>query len=232
MYKADVGWPMLHSHDAPLKGSCNSQNALCASVTTMCEGGSGINPMNGGTYREHIVGRLAQTAPLLRASSLKPAAVLLPIVTRPEPTLLFTRRTDHLTSHAGQICFPGGRFHAPDETLIDTALREVEEETGISRALIEIAGFLDPLETRTGYAILPIVGFMSEDFVAVPSTEEVAEIFEAPLGYVLDPKNRQIRSIERKGVLRDYYAIDFDRHTIWGVTAAIIANFAEKLRAS
>ncbi len=185
--------------------------------------------MAGGTYREHIVARLAQTPPLLRPSSLKPAAVLLPIVTRAEPTLLFTRRTDHLTSHAGQICFPGGRFHAPDETLIDTALREVEEETGISRHRIEIGGFLDPYETNTGYAILPIVGFMAEDFSATPNADEVAEIFEAPLSYVLDPKNREIRSIERQGIMREHYAIVFDRHTIWGVTAAIIANFSEKL---
>lgn len=185
--------------------------------------------MSAGTYREHIVGRLAQTPPVLRPSSLKPAAVLLPIVTRAEPTLLFTRRTDHLTSHAGQICFPGGRFHAPDESLVDTALRELEEETGIGKDLIDVGGFLDPYETRTGYAILPVVGFMREDFVLVPNTDEVAEIFEAPLGFVLDPSNRKTKSLERDGLTHEYFAIQFDRHTIWGVTAAIIANFADKL---
>ena len=230
MFQAEFGWSMLHPHDAPLKGSCNSRHAQRAAVTTMCDLGSGI--LMNGTYREHITKRLAQTPPSLRPSSLKPAAVLLPIVNRAEPTILFTRRTDHLTSHAGQICFPGGRFHAPDETLIDTALREVEEETGISRHFVDIGGFLDPYETNTGYAILPMVGFMRENFALQPNIDEVAEIFEVPLGYVLDPKNREIRSIEKQGVIRDYYAIEFDRYTIWGVTAAIIANFSEKLHRS
>src|SRR5580692_12871652 len=113
--------------------------------------------------RERIRASLRSTPPELSASepSLRPAAVLVPIVERGEPSVLFTRRTEHLPSHAGQICFPGGRYHADDKTLIRTALREMEEEIGLPPNAVEIAGFLDSYETfNTGFAILPVVGFL------------------------------------------------------------------------
>jgi 8-oxo-dGTP pyrophosphatase MutT (NUDIX family) len=182
--------------------------------------------------RERIRASLRRTPPELSASEsgLRPAAVLLPIVERAEPYALFTRRTDDLPSHAGQICFPGGRYHPDDDTLIRTALREMEEEIGLPHQDVDVAGFLDSYETlNTGFAILPVVGFLRDDFTLVVNPREVAEVFEAPLSYILDPKNHAIKSVERGGVMREFYAIDYAGHTIWGATAAMIVNLSERL---
>jgi 8-oxo-dGTP pyrophosphatase MutT (NUDIX family) len=182
--------------------------------------------------RERIRAGLRPTPPELSASepSLRPAAVLMPIVERSEPSVLFTRRTEHLPSHAGQICFPGGRYHADDKTLIRTALREMEEEIGLPPEAVEVAGFLDSYETlNTGFAILPVVGFLGVDFMLSINPQEVAEVFEAPLAYILDPMNHARRSVEREGVMREFYAIDYGAHTIWGATAAMIVNLSERL---
>ena len=182
--------------------------------------------------RERIRAALRATPPQLSASEpfLRPSAVLMPIVQRDEPSVLFTRRTEHLPSHAGQICFPGGRYHADDKTLIQTALREMEEEIGLSPDAVEVAGFLDSYETlNTGFAILPVVGFVRDDLMLSVNPQEVAEVFEAPLAYILDPKNHARRSVERGGVMREFYAIDYGTHTIWGATAAMIVNLSERL---
>ncbi len=160
----------------------------------------------------------------------RPAAVLFPIVEREELCALFTRRTEHLSSHAGQICFPGGRFHVDDESLIRTALREMEEEIGLSPAKVEIAGFLDPHETQnTGFMILPVVGFVPPDLQLTINPGEVAEVFEAPLSYILEPRHQVLKTAERGGVVREFYAIDYGGHTIWGATAAMIVNLSERL---
>ncbi len=161
--------------------------------------------------------------------TLTPAAVLLPIVARAEPTVLFTRRTAHLARHAGQVSFPGGRVHANDPSLAETALRETEEETGIAAACISVAGFLEPYETGTGFAIVPVVGLVREGFALAPNAEEVEEVFEVPLGFLLDPANRARKTMERRGVLREFYVFDYGRHHIWGATAAILVDFGERL---
>jgi len=182
--------------------------------------------------RERIRSVLHSTPPELKSSmpSFRPAAVLLPIVERETPAVLFTRRTEHLPSHAGQICFPGGRYQADDDSLIQTALREMEEEIGLPSDAVEVAGFLDSYETlNTGFAILPVVGFLRSDFILAVNAQEVAEVFEAPLAYLLDPDNHAIRSLERGGVMREFYAIDYGAHTIWGATAAMIVNLSERL---
>ena len=110
--------------------------------------------------------------------NLFPAAVLLPVVERKEPTVLFTERNANLKRHAGQVSFPGGRVEPDDVSLVQTALRETHEETGIESSFITVAGFLDAYETGTGYAVLPVVGLLSEGFALVPNTSEVANIFE------------------------------------------------------
>ena len=161
--------------------------------------------------------------------ALTPAAVLLPIVSRQEPTMLFTRRTPHLSRHAGQVSFPGGRVHEDDLTLVETALRETNEETGIAPSFITVAGFLDSYETGTGFAILPVVGLLTEGFDLLPDANEVEEIFEVPLAFLLDPGNRERRSMEWQGRSRSFYAFNYDRHYIWGATAAIVVNFADRL---
>lgn len=161
--------------------------------------------------------------------ALLPAAVLLPVVQRPDPTVLFTRRTPHLARHAGQVSFPGGRLHDDDLSLVETALRETAEETGITANFVSVAGFLEAYETGTGYAILPVVGLLPEAFPLVPNAEEVAEIFEVPLGFLADPANRERHAADWQGRRREYYAFSFERHYIWGATAAILVDFVERL---
>ena len=163
------------------------------------------------------------------AVTLMPAAVLLPIVARDEPTVLFTERSAKLAHHAGQVSFPGGRADPDDESLIYTALRETHEETGIAPEFIAVAGFLDAYETGTGFAILPVVGLLREGFVLAPDTNEVAEVFEVPLAFLLDPANRQKNQTEWKGRIRHYYAFRYHGHTIWGATAAMLVDFAERM---
>lgn len=160
---------------------------------------------------------------------LIPAAVLIPVIQRDEPTVLFTERSAKLARHAGQVSFPGGRSDATDESLLYTALRETHEETGIGPEFIRIAGFLDAYETGTGFAILPVVGLLREGFILAPDTNEVAEVFEVPLAFLLDPANRQKNQTEWKGRMRHYYAFRYHGHTIWGATAAMLVDFAERM---
>ena len=160
---------------------------------------------------------------------LFPAAVLLPIVERREPTVLFTERSAHLQRHAGQVSFPGGRVEPSDASLVQTALRETHEETGIESNFITVAGFLDAYETGTGYAVLPVVGLLSEGFVLVPNTSEVAKIFKVPLSFMLDPANREKNQMEWQGRMRSFYAFRYNGHYIWGATAAMLVNFSERL---
>lgn len=162
---------------------------------------------------------------------LTPAAVLLPIVMRDAPTVLFTERSARLARHAGQVSFPGGRVEPRDKTLVCTALRETQEETGIAPDFVSVAGFLDAYETGTGFAILPVVGLLREGFMLAPDTNEVAEIFEVPLDFLLDPANRQKQQAEWKGRMRHYYAFRYKGHYIWGATAAMLVNFAERMTA-
>jgi len=162
---------------------------------------------------------------------LKPAAVLLPLVFRHEPHVLLTQRTRHLTRHAGQVAFPGGRAEDSDVSLVETALRETQEETGIDPAFVTVAGFLDPYETGTGYAILPVVGLLSDGFALSPHAAEVAEIFEVPLAFLLDPDNRKMQSREFQGRTRSFYSFTYEGHYIWGATAAMLLNFGERITA-
>ena len=162
---------------------------------------------------------------------LTPAAVLLPIIARDEPTVLFTQRTAHLARHAGQVSFPGGRVEPGDISLVETALRETHEETGITSGFVSVAGFLDAYETGTGFAILPVVGLLAEGFPLMAEPTEVAEIFEVPLAFLLDAKNRERASREWEGRRREFWVFNHGGHYIWGATAAILVNFAERMRA-
>ena len=171
-----------------------------------------------------------QNRPKVRPN-LTPAAVLVPLVFRAEPMVLLTRRTETLSRHAGQVAFPGGRADPEDISLVETALRETQEETGIAPAFVTVAGFLDAYETGTGYAILPVVGILSEGFALAPQAAEVAHIFEVPLSFLLDPANRQRQSREFQGKMRSFYSYTYDGHYIWGATAAMLINFGERISA-
>lgn len=157
------------------------------------------------------------------------AAVLLPILARGAPTLLLTRRTDTLARHSGQISFPGGRSEADDLTPVETALRETFEETGIAPGFVTVAGYLDRYLIGTGFDIQPVVGVVADGFALVPDPREVADIFEVPLAFLMDPANRRRESREIAGRQRSFYAFTYKEHEIWGATAAIIVNLAQRL---
>jgi 8-oxo-dGTP pyrophosphatase MutT (NUDIX family) len=156
---------------------------------------------------------------------------LLPIVARAEPTMLFTQRSEHLRHHAGQVSFPGGGAQDGDASLVDTALRELTEETGIAADFVSVEGFLDVYETVTGYAVLPVVGLLREGFVVAPDANEVAHVFEVPLAFFLDPANRREHVLEWKGGMRRVYAFEAETHYIWGATASMLVNLAQRLSA-
>ena len=159
------------------------------------------------------------------AEELRPAAVLVPVVRREAGlTILFTRRTDHLYDHAGQISFPGGRAEAHDESPAATALRETFEEIGLPRSRVEVLGTLTEYTTVTGYRVSPVVGLVSPPLSFSLDTFEVAEAFEVPLAFFLDPGNHQRNTLQYQGRTRHYYAMPYEQRYIWGATAGMLMN--------
>jgi 8-oxo-dGTP pyrophosphatase MutT (NUDIX family) len=162
--------------------------------------------------------------------ALMPAAVLLPLILRDAPMVLLTERTHTLSRHAGQVSFPGGRAEPADISLVETALRETQEETGIAPSFVTVAGYLDAYETGTGFAILPVVGLLGTGFSLVPDPAEVASVFEVPLDFLLDPANRLKETREFRGRMRSFFSYTYDGHYIWGATAAMLINFSDRMR--
>lgn len=164
------------------------------------------------------------------ASELTPASVLVPIVLREaEPTVLFTRRTAHLKSHSGQISFPGGRAEPGDSGAEQTALRETREEIGLVPERIELLGRLGDYHTRTGYRITPVVGVVLPPFELNPDRNEVDEVFEVPLAFLMEPVNHQRHSRDFQGEVRHYFAIPWRDYYIWGATAGMLVNLQRRL---
>jgi 8-oxo-dGTP pyrophosphatase MutT (NUDIX family) len=162
----------------------------------------------------------------------KPAAVLVPIVDRSEPTVLLTLRTTGLAAHAGQVAFPGGKIDPADESPVAAALREATEEIGLAPALIEPIGYLDLYLTFSGFRILPTVARVKPEFTLVLNPWEVKETFEVPLAFLTTPGNYQRKTRDWNGIQRDYYAIPFDDRYIWGITAGILRNMYERVCAA
>lgn len=163
-------------------------------------------------------------------TALTPAAVLVPIVKREEGhTVLLTQRTAHLKDHPGQISFPGGRVEAQDASLLDTALREAEEEIGLAQACVEVLGYLPEYRTGTGFRVTPVVGMLTPPFDVNPDPFEVAEVFEVPLAFLLDPGNHQRHSLHYRGAMRQYFAMPYGDYFIWGATAGMIRSLAQRL---
>ena len=175
----------------------------------------------------------AEPAYLLRPK-ITAASVLIPLVQHPEGlSLLLTQRTDHLSSHAGQISFPGGRAEEGDSSAIDTALRETEEEIGLHRRHIDILGALPDYVTGSGYRVTPVVGLVTPPFELKPDPNEVADVFEVPLSFLMDGMNHQRLSVElpQGAGRRHFYAIPYGPHFIWGATAGMLRNLFHLLRA-
>lgn len=164
--------------------------------------------------------------------TLRDAAVLIGIVERDgAATLLLTRRTDHLKSHAGQIALPGGKIDPADADPVAAALREAEEEVGLDRRLVEPLGLIDPYVSNTGFRIFPVVGLIDPRAPLTPNPDEVADVFEVPLAFLMTPGNHLIEQRPFRGRERRYYAMPWQERRIWGVTAGILRVLYEQVYA-
>ena len=194
--------------------------------------------------RDLIVERLAHPPPLeelftaddlekqseASRQTLKPAAVLLLVVNHTAgPTVVFTQRTTHLAAHAGQVSFPGGSSDAADASPEGTALREAEEEVGIAPGRVQVLGRLPEYLTSTGFSVTPVVGWAEPPMTYRPDPHEVAEVFEVPLGFLLDTRNHRYESAFYKGRMRHYWAMPYEGHFIWGATAGMLVTFQRLL---
>lgn len=195
------------------KPSCTSLDALDAQWLRACFLNATAPPA---PVREYESGR-----------ALVPAAVLVPVVAWPGGlSVLLTRRTDHLHHHAGQVSFPGGRVEPGDVSPVMTALRETEEEIGLDPDRVELLGELAEYRTGTGFSVTPVVGLVHPPFELALDAFEVAEAFEVPLAFVLDPANHERHEVEYEGRLRQYYAMPYQGHFIWGATAGILVGMS------
>jgi 8-oxo-dGTP pyrophosphatase MutT (NUDIX family) len=156
------------------------------------------------------------------------AAVLVAITDRPEPGLILTQRRDDLRTHAGQVALPGGRIDEGEDA-VAAALREAQEEVGLNPALVRLLGEADRYATVTGYWVTPVIGVIPPDLELAPNPAEVADWFEAPLDFVLDPANQRQMTAEYRGRLRHYYQIDWQGRHIWGATAAMLVHLSRRI---
>ncbi|MFL6751788.1 MAG: CoA pyrophosphatase [Sphingomicrobium sp.] len=167
--------------------------------------------------------------PELRARAEVAAAVLVAITEREEPGLILTLRREHMRTHAGQIAFPGGRIDNGEDA-VKAALREAHEEVLLDPAAVEVVGTIEPYRTVTGYVVTPVLGVVPPDLPLEPHEHEVADWFEAPMAYLIDPQNQQRRSALFQGRERHYYEIVWNGRRIWGATAAMIVNLSRRLQ--
>ena len=182
-----------------------------------------ITPTRGDHEPDPVMQKIAAVRPI------RPAAVLVGVVDRPEPTVLLTQRAQHLPDHAGQVSFPGGKIDQGDESPLASALREAEEEIGLDRAAIEPLGYLDLYMTTLGYRIVPAVARVKPGFKLKLNAKEVDAAFEVPLAFLMDQANVARHSRDWQGMTRHYYAITFGERYIWGVTAGILRNLHERI---
>lgn len=164
--------------------------------------------------------------------AIVPAAVLVPVVDLPEPTVILTERPKTMRKHPGQISFPGGRMEPTDEGAVAAALREAEEEIGLPPAAVDVIGEADRYRTITGFEVTPVVGVLPPGLALRPDPGEVAGMFEAPLHFLLDPARQTVRTVEFQGKERRYYEIVWQDRRIWGATAAMIVNLGRRLELS
>ena len=162
--------------------------------------------------------------------SLRPAAVLVGLIERPEGLqVLLTRRTEALRHHAGQISFPGGMIEAVDADPVVAALREAQEEVGLLPAMVQPLGYLDPLATITGFHVFPVVARVDAAFAAIRDPAEVEEVFEVPLDFLLDSRHVRHLEVDYRGGKRHLVEFLYRDYRIWGATAAMLVNFRERL---
>ena len=163
------------------------------------------------------------------------AAVLVPIVMREQPTVLLTERTLHLSTHSGQIAFPGGKVDKDDADASATALREAQEEIGLEPSLVHVLGTLPQYVTGSAFVITPVVGLVHAAYSLIPNSYEVADVFEVPLAFLMNPANHQRHVFEWEGLRREWFSMPYRDNTterfIWGATAGMLRNFYRLLSA-
>jgi 8-oxo-dGTP pyrophosphatase MutT (NUDIX family) len=174
----------------------------------------------------------AQMVELLGNAPLRPAAVLIGFRDAEELRLVLTVRTDHLSSHAGQVSFPGGGSDPADGDAVTTALRESEEEIGLDRTLVTPLGYLDCFETISGFSITPVVARIAPEAHYRPAPDEVAEVFEVPLAHFLEPANLKRYAMEFRGHRREMVEFEHTGHRIWGATAAMLLNLVQRMESA
>ena len=161
-------------------------------------------------------------------AEIRPAAVLIAVTERPRPGVLLTHRPEDMRSHPGQVAFPGGKID-PGEDAVEAALREAHEELAIDPSHVRIIGASDRFITGSGFDVTPVLGIIPPDLEIRPNPSEVADWFEAPLHFVLDPENHEHKEGEFRGRRRNYIEINWQQHRIWGVTAAILSNLSRRI---
>jgi 8-oxo-dGTP pyrophosphatase MutT (NUDIX family) len=182
-----------------------------------------ITPARGDHDVDPVMQKVAEVRPI------RPAAVLVPVVDHPEPTVLLTQRAQHLPDHAGQVSFPGGKIDKGDVSPLASALREADEEIGLDRGHVEPLGYLDLYMTTLGYRIVPVIARVAPGFTLNLNTSEVDNTFEVPLAFLMDQANVQRHARDWQGLMRHYYAITFGERYIWGVTAGILRNLYDRI---
>jgi 8-oxo-dGTP pyrophosphatase MutT (NUDIX family) len=191
---------------------------------------SAVSPFNEG------VGALKVSALRdVNGNPLRPnrtAAILVPVVDKHEPEIILTVRSAHLAQHPGQVSFPGGSVDQDDRSAVSTALREAEEEIGLDFSQVSPLGFLDRLDTISDYRVLPVVGLVKSSFVCQPNDQEVSEVFSIPLDLAIDHSAYSHETINRDGESFLISSLNWQGHRIWGVTAAILLNLANRINGS
>jgi 8-oxo-dGTP pyrophosphatase MutT (NUDIX family) len=182
-----------------------------------------IVPPSGDAGTDRMLEIIAKEQPV------RPAAVLIAVVDHPEPTVLLTQRSAQLKEHAAQIAFPGGKIDATDASPLDAALREADEEVGLTRDHVEPIGYLDLYGTGFGFRILPTLARVKPGFSLRINSSEVDDAFEVPLSFLMNPANHQVHSKEFRGMERSYYAMPFAERYIWGATAGILRVLYERI---
>jgi 8-oxo-dGTP pyrophosphatase MutT (NUDIX family) len=182
-----------------------------------------VTPKRGDHDVDPVMLKIAQVRPI------RPAAVLVPVVERAEPTVLLTQRASDLSSHAGQVSFPGGKIDEGDQSPLASALREAHEEIGLGADFIEPIGYLDLYMTTRGYRIVPTLARVSPGFALALNASEVDDTFEVPLAYLMDQRHTERHARDWEGLTRHYYAITYGERYIWGVTAGILRNLYDRV---